>query len=145
MFTGEFHHSIDSKGRIAVPAKFRYDLGESCVVSRYMDGCLAIYSQDRWQKETEYLNSLNQNNAKIRKYVRDRFKNTEEMNFDVQGRINIPANLMDLAGLKKNCVFTGAGDRVELWSEEKYNDYCNSTTDEELAEIVEELPWNTKA
>lgn len=142
MFTGEFRHTIDSKGRIAVPAKFRYDLGEKCVVSRYLDGCLAIYSSERWEKETNYLNSLNQNNSKIRKYVRDRFKNTDECNFDVQGRINIPTNLMEIAQLKKNVVFTGAGDHVELWDQDIYQQYNQSSSNEEMSEIVEDLPWN---
>ncbi|MBR0137313.1 MAG: division/cell wall cluster transcriptional repressor MraZ [Erysipelotrichaceae bacterium] len=140
MLLGEYHHSLDGKGRIAVPAKLRFDLGETIIINRYMDGCLAIYSQESWNKKYEELMALNQNHADTRAYVRAMTSKAYELSYDAQGRILVPSTLIDLAKLDKNCVFIGAGDHVELWNEDAWNTYdSNTLTDEQLADIAERL------
>lgn len=139
MFIGEYHHNIDSKGRIAVPVKFRGELGNTVVINRSLDHCLAIYSLESWQKEYETLMSLNQNKADVRKYVRAMTSQAFECPFDVQGRIIIPPVLMKMASLDKECVFTGCGDKVELWSNDGWTNYNAGLTDDEIIEISENL------
>ncbi len=139
MFTGEYQHNIDSKGRIAVPSRFRSELGNSVVLNRGMDGCLTLYSLEGWQKQYEALMELNQNKENVRKYVRSMTSKAFEQQFDVQGRIIIPSTLMSLAGLEKECVFTGVGNKIELWSKDRWDAYNESLTDDEIVSIAEEL------
>jgi len=139
MFIGSYQHSLDQKGRIAVPAKFRLSLGENIVINRYLDHCLAIYSQEGWQKEYDSLMSLNQNKQEVRKYVRAMTSQAFDLQLDVQGRINVPTTLAQLASLDKDCIFIGAGDHVELWSKEGWEQYNSSLTDEEILNISENL------
>ena len=142
MFKGEYRHSIDAKGRIAVPAKFRAELGENIVINRYLDNCLALYSEEGWQKEYEKLMKLNTYKADERRYLRARISQTFDLTYDGQGRILVPQSLIQLASLVKDCVFIGTGDHVELWSKENWEPYLESLTDEEISSISENIPWN---
>ena len=139
MFLGEYRNKLDSKGRIAVPFKLRNELGNTVVLNRYLDGCLAIYTQETWKIRYDSLMQLPSNKAEVRKYQRSMTSQASEAAFDGQGRILIPDNLAKIAGLTKECVFIGAGDHVELWPSEKWEEYNGSLTDEELEKISENL------
>jgi len=139
MFIGEYQHSLDQKGRIAVPAKFRGELGDSVVINRYLDGCLAVYTQQAWNKQYDNLMALNQNHADNRKYVRAMTSKASESTFDAQGRISIPTVLIELGKLTKDCVFIGAGDHIELWSKENWDQYNESLDDDEILKISEQI------
>ncbi len=139
MFLGTYLNKLDNKGRIAVPAKFRGELGSTVVVNRYLDGCLAIYTQDDWKSRYDAIMQLPSNKADVRKYQRYMTSSATEASFDSQGRILVPSELIKIGKLEKNCVFIGAGDRIELWSEDSWNAYNNTLTEEEIEQISENL------
>ena len=137
MFSDEFVHNIDSKGRIIVPAKFRYELGETFWINRGLDGCLCIYPQSEWQKKSEKLEALSENSRDAREYVRQMFRLASEVTVDGQGRILISSKLIALAGLKKECVFVGANKYIELWDVQRWDEH--NETVENLDELAERL------
>ncbi|MBQ9036691.1 MAG: division/cell wall cluster transcriptional repressor MraZ [Erysipelotrichaceae bacterium] len=140
MFLGEYRNKLDAKGRIAVPAKFRSELGDTIIVNRYYtDGCLAIYTEDTWKKKYEQIINQPDNKANTRNMIRILTSAAQDVQFDAQGRILVPASLIQKVDLKKNCVFIGAGDHVELWPEDKWEAYNNELTDEEIERISESL------
>jgi len=139
MFIGEYHHNLDSKGRIALPAKFRDEFAKTAYITKGLDGCLAIYTKEGYQKRFEAVIALNSNKADIREYQRTIFSRSVDADLDGQGRILINAQFAKMADLKKECVFIGYGDHIELWSEEKWNEYINKVTDEQLEQISEAL------
>lgn len=139
MFIGEYQHNLDAKGRIAVPAKFRNELGEGVIINRYLDGCLAIYTHDAWKKQYDELMALPQTHADNRKYVRAMTSKATDADFDNQGRILIPTVLIELGKLDKECVFIGAGDHIELWSKANWQDYNDGLDDDEILKISEQL------
>ena len=137
MFSDEIVHNIDAKGRIIVPAKFRYELGETFWVNRGLDGCLCIYPTSEWMKKSEKLEALSENSRDAREYVRQMFRLASEVTLDNQGRILISSKLIALAGLKKECVFVGANKYIELWDQERWEAHneCVESLDE-LAERI---------
>lgn len=139
MFLGEYEHNLDSKGRIAVPAKFRGELGDSVFVSRYLDHSLVIYSKQGWQKELDTLSKLDTNKKEVRQYIDYRVSKAFEVEFDSQGRILIPAVLIRFASLEKECVFTGAIDKIRLWSKNIWQQYDEGLTEELIENIAEGL------
>ncbi|WP_313526179.1 division/cell wall cluster transcriptional repressor MraZ [Anaerotignum sp.] len=141
MFLGEFQHSIDSKGRLIVPAKFREGLGEHFVVTKGLDNCLFAYPQSEWAIFEEKLKQLPLTSSGARKFVRFFFAGAIECELDNQGRINLPANLREYAGLKKDVVSIGVNNRVEIWNKENWNEYNNEENfiSNELAFEMENL------
>ena len=137
MFSDEFVHNIDSKGRIIVPAKFRYELGETFWINRGLDGCLCIYPQSEWKKKSEKLEELSENSRDAREYVRQMFRLASEVTVDGQGRILISSKLIALAGLKKECVFVGANKYIELWDAAKWDAHNEDV--ESLDDLAERL------
>lgn len=137
MFSDEIVHNIDTKGRIIVPAKFRYELGETFWINRGLDGCLCIYPTSEWMKKSEKLEALSENSRDAREYVRQMFRLASEVTLDNQGRILISSKLIALAGLKKECVFVGANKYIELWDQERWEAHneCVESLDE-LAERI---------
>ena len=137
MFSDEIVHNIDTKGRIIVPAKFRYELGETFWINRGLDGCLCIYPTSEWMKKSEKLEALSENSRDAREYVRQMFRLASEVTLDNQGRILISGKLIALAGLKKECVFVGANKYIELWDQERWEAHneCVESLDE-LAERI---------
>lgn len=125
MFLGEYQHSIDAKGRLIVPSKFRDDLGEHFVVTKGLDRCLFAYSKSEWQIFEEKLKQLPLTSAGARKFVRFFFAGAIECDLDNQGRINLPPNLREYAGLKKDVVSIGVNNRVEIWNKDGWNEYNN--------------------
>lgn len=138
-FSGEYHHSLDTKGRLIVPAKFREILGSRFWIGKGFDQCLQIYDEEDWEAFSNSLKALPKNSDKARKLVRYFMSGTVEVEIDKQGRILLPAQLREIAGIDKNVVFVGMGTRGELWSEEAYNAYETETTSEEINSISEEL------
>lgn len=123
MFIGEYQHSLDNKGRLIVPAKFREDLGENFVMTKGLDNCLFVYPMKEWLNLEEKLKSLPLTNRDARAFVRFFFSGATECELDKQGRILIPANLREHSKLDKEAVIIGVSTRVEIWSKEEWNLY----------------------
>ena len=138
MFIGEYHHTIDEKGRIIIPAKFREELGTSFIVTRGIENCLFVYSLDNWANITNKLNSLPFTKKDARTFNRFFMSGATSVELDKQGRININAPLVDYAKLIKDCVIIGTGDRLEIWSQELWNSFFDSTKDS-MSDIAENL------
>ena len=126
MLLGEYNHNIDEKGRVSVPAKFRDDLGTSFIVTKGLDSCLFIYSKTEWNTFETKLKDLPLTNANARNFIRFFFSGATECELDKQGRINIPQNLREFAGLNKDLSIIGVSTRVEIWDREKWNTYTSS-------------------
>lgn len=139
MFRGEYNHTIDTKGRMSVPSKLRDSLGESFVVTKGLDGCLMAYATEEWEKFEEKLQSLPLTNKNARKLVRHFSGGAIDVEVDGQGRILLPANLREHAGLVKEVVFIGMGNRVEIWSKSKYEEDGTYEDMDEVASTLEDM------
>lgn len=138
MFMGEFRHNIDAKGRLIIPSKFREQCGESVVVTRGFEGCLAVYTQEGWNSYYQKLQALPKNKKESRLFVRMITSRASECEFDKLGRINIPNTLRDEGKLEKECIVVGVGDHAEIWSQEQWDAYYDSNKDS-FDEISESL------
>lgn len=138
---GEFAHNLDAKGRLIVPAKFRNELGTSMVVNRGLDGCLALYTKDAWDKIYDSLKLLPTTKKEVRAYVRLLTAKASDVVPDSQGRILIPASLLEENGFEKECMIVGAGDKVEIWPKDRWLAYYEeeSAKLEDLAESISGL------
>ncbi|MBZ5748715.1 MULTISPECIES: division/cell wall cluster transcriptional repressor MraZ [Metabacillus] len=136
MFMGEYHHTIDLKGRMIVPAKFRDGLGEAFVLTRGLDQCLFGYPMSEWQIIEEKLKTLPLTKKDARAFTRFFFSGATECEIDKQGRINIATPLLQYAKLEKECVVIGVSNRIELWSKSIWENYVAEQEDsfEEIAE-----------
>lgn len=136
MFMGEYQHTIDDKGRLIMPAKFREGLGDKFVVTKGLDGCLFVYPMEEWRVLEGKLRSLPFTKADARAFARFFFSGATECELDKQGRILLPTNLRDHAQLQKDIFIIGVSTRLEIWSKEVWEDYSNKTEEsyEELAE-----------
>jgi len=123
MFIGEYSHTIDTKGRMAVPSKFRQELKDGAVVTRGVDACLFVYTRDEWQALAEKLSTLPISDPKARAFARLMLAGAMDVSFDSQGRILIPSYLRDYAGIKKKTIVAGLYSRLEIWDEEKWQGY----------------------
>ena len=124
MLMGEYHHSIDDKGRLTIPAKVRYDLGETFVITRGLDNCLFVYPQNEWNEIiTKYKELPNTKDA--RNFMRFFLSGAETLEFDKQGRVKIPTPLIKFAGLNKDCIVIGVNDRLEIWSKERWDSFLD--------------------
>jgi len=143
MFMGEYSHSLDQKGRLIVPAKFRDALGGKFYITRSLDPCLLIYDQEGWDKFSERLMNMPYNSQKQREMVRFFIGGAAEVEPDKQGRFILPPPLRKYGTIDKDVVFVGTGQRAELWSAEKYGAY-EETKDsvEEFNRYAEELLGN---
>ena len=138
MFMGEYHHTIDDKGRIIIPAKFREELGDVFIITRGIENCLFVYSMESWNRITDKLNSLPFTKKDARNFVRFFMSGATNVELDKQGRVNVTAPLVQYANLVKDCVVIGTGDRLEIWSQESWDDFFNSTKDS-MSDIAENL------
>lgn len=138
IFTGEYHHLIDLKRRLAIPAKFRKNFGNKAVVTKGLDGCLFIYPTPVWEKLAEKLGNLPLGEKKMRQFVRLMLSGALETEVDKQGRVLIPNFLNDFADLKKNAVITGLYDRLEVWSPERW-EKSKVQAEREKDDVAEEL------
>ena len=138
MFMGEYHHSIDEKGRIIIPSKFREGLGDSFIITRGIENCLFVYSLPSWEKITDKLESLPFTKKDARQFVRFFLSGATTAEFDKQGRVNITSPLITYANLQKDCVIIGTGDRLEIWSQEDW-DACFESASSNMSDIAENL------
>lgn len=138
MFMGEYHHNIDEKSRIIMPSKFRYDLGETFVITRGIDSCLFVYPKETWNNITNKLNELSFTKKDVRSFQRFFLSAATICEFDKQGRINISSPLASYASLTKECVIIGVNDRIEIWSKENFDKFLNESM-ENVTEIAEHL------
>ena len=138
MFMGEFHHNIDEKGRLIIPSKFRDELGKKFIVTRGIEECLFVYSLDEWNKMVDDLKSLPFTRKDARTFTRMFLSGATECELDNNGRINIPSPLINYAVLEKECVVIGVNDRLEIWSNQKYEDFFNTNINR-FDEIAENL------
>jgi len=138
MFIGQYEHSVDAKGRLAVPAKFRRTLTPNAVITKGLDGCLFVFTKERWQKMAESIGQLPYTKSSARTYARLILASASEAEFDKQGRILIPGYLRKYACLKSEAVVAGLYDRVEIWSRESWNKEIMKV-DKEAGKVVEDL------
>lgn len=138
MFMGEFQHSMDDKGRLTIPSRFREALGDSFVVTRGLDQCLFVYPMEEWRLMEQKLKALPMMKADARAFSRFFFSGATECELDKQGRVNVPTNLRDYARLDKDCVVLGVSSRVEIWSKDTWEQYFKQS-EEAFNDIAEKL------
>ncbi|WP_096154734.1 MULTISPECIES: division/cell wall cluster transcriptional repressor MraZ [Bacillus] len=138
MFMGEYHHTVDAKGRMIIPAKFRENLGESFVITRGLDQCLFGYPMSEWKTVEEKLKQLPLTKKDARAFTRFFFSGATECELDKQGRVNISSPLLQYAQLDKECVVIGVSNRIEIWSKDKWESFVEDS-EESFAEIAENL------
>lgn len=136
---GEYNHTIDTKGRLIIPSKFREALGEEFVVTKGLDGCLFVYDNNEWNAFEEKLKSLPLTNKDARQFVRFFLAGAAMAEVDKQGRILIPSVLREFAGLEKEVVLIGVASRVEIWSKDRWENAASYDDMEEIAEHMAEL------
>lgn len=136
--TGEYFHSVDSKGRLVIPGEIKNCVGEKLYLTRGIEKCLSLYSESEWLKLAEKLENLPSSNPYVRSLVRFLGSGTKECQLDGQNRIIIPQSLRDHAGLTKKAVIVGLFNKAEIWSEEEWLRACSGDYKGELA-MSEEL------
>ncbi|WDL99286.1 division/cell wall cluster transcriptional repressor MraZ [Alicyclobacillus sp. ALC3] len=138
MFMGEFQHTLDEKGRITMPVKYRDGLGKSFVITRGIDTCLFVYPMTEWETLESKLKALPLTRADARSFVRFFFSGATECELDKQGRALIPGSLRDYATLERDCVVIGVSNRVEIWSQSAWTEYAEGAN-ESFAQLAEKL------
>ena len=136
MFMGEYSHSVDTKGRLIMPAKFREQLGTEFVVTKGLDCCLYVYSQTEWRIIEENFHSKPRVSANERKFSRFFFGGAASMELDSQGRILLPTSLRSYAQFKKDVVLVGVDNKIEIWDKELYE---KANSYEDMDEVAEQL------
>lgn len=135
---GEYKHNLDTKGRIIMPSKFRELLDEQFVITRGLDRCLFVYTEDEWSRIEEKLKALPLTKKDARKFTRLFFSGAANVEIDKQGRINIPQNLREYAGLSKDCTVIGVSSRIEIWDSAAWEDFYTESEDN-FEDIAEDL------
>ena len=143
MFIGEYHHSLDDKGRVGMPAKFREDLGVVFYITKGMDSCLFVYDKEEWEKAEEKINNLRLTRKDARAFSRLFFAGASQQSLDKQGRVVIPQNLREYADLSRDVVIIGVSNRVEIWDREKWEAYNSSEefTYDALADHMDDIDF----
>ena len=139
MFMGEYNHTVDAKGRLIVPSKFREQLGEAFVVTKGLDGCLFVYENTEWSALEEKLHALPLTSTNARKFSRFFLAGATTCEVDRQGRILLPAVLREFVKIDKDVVLAGVGSRIEIWNRETWNQSNTYDDMEEIAENMEGL------
>ena len=138
MLIGEYEHSLDTKGRLILPAKLREDINEKFIITKGLDGCLFGFSQAEWNNFEEKLKTLPLTNKNARDFVRFFLSGAIEAEVDKQGRFLIPLNLREYATLNKEAIITGVGTRIEIWDKAKWKKY-NSEENLSADQIAENM------
>ena len=138
MFMGEYHHNLDEKNRLVIPSMLREQLGETFIITRGLEKCLYIYTEQDWQKMVAKLATLPFTKKDARTFIRTFFSSAAKGNFDRQGRIIISQFQLDYANITKECVIIGANDRIEVWSQEGWQNFIDEYSDT-LETIAEDL------
>lgn len=144
MFMGEYNHTIDAKGRLIIPVKFRESLGDEFVITKGLDGCLFVYTDEEWQNFENKLRTLPLTNKNARQFTRFFLAGAAACEVDKQGRILIPQVLREFASLEKEVVLVGVANRVEIWSRTSWQESMEAYDDDmdEVAENMEELGFS---
>ncbi len=138
MFIGEYSHNLDSKGRLAVPAKFRNMFKKGAVVTKGLDNCLFLYPKEKWEDMAEKFANLPISQSKARAFSRHMLAGAMDVDFDSQGRVSLPEYLRKFSGLKKKVVIAGVYDRLEIWDKQAWDKY-KTRAEENSNDIAEEL------
>lgn len=129
MLIGEYHHNLDDKNRLIIPAKFREEIGNKFIVTKGLDGCLYVYSQDAWNNIILNLKKLSFTKKDARTFIRFFLSSATVCEFDKQGRISLVNTLIDYANIKKECTIIGVDDRLEIWALEEFNKFIEENID----------------
>ena len=142
MFYGEYEHTLDKKGRLIIPSKFRESAKEQEIerffITRGLDACLFVFPEDEWRLQEQKLKSASFTKEDVRKFNRLFFSGAVEVITDKQGRILVPAYLKEFAGIKKDVVIVGVSNRFEIWSKEKWGEYYRGAQ-ESFEAVAEKL------
>lgn len=139
MFRGGFGHSLDPKGRVILPQKFRLVIGEDFVITKGFDRCLWIFTNEEFRKLDERLKAqpmLDANALRLQRFFQGE---AVDSNVDPQGRVAIPANLREYASIEKEVMIVGAGNKIEIWSKPKWDELINVVSDDEIRESAREI------
>lgn len=139
MLIGEYEHSLDAKGRLIMPAKLRTDMGEKFIITKGLDGCLFVFSQNEWSNFESKLKELPLTNKNARDFVRFFLSGATECEIDKQGRFLIPTNLRTSAKLEKDAIIIGVGTRIEIWNKERWEKCDEEISADEIAENMANL------
>lgn len=141
MFIGEHSHSVDSKGRVSVPAKYREDLATGVVITRGLDHCLWVYPKEQWESIAKKLSELPISQKSSRAFARLMLAGAWDAELDKQGRINLPEYLRKFAGITKQVTVAGLYNRLEIWDEDAWHTYREQTeaASESIAEGIADL------
>lgn len=138
MFLGDYQHTLDAKGRVSLPAKFRAEMTGKIVVAKGFEGCLYVYAADEYREFVEGLVAAGDFDPKKRRVRRFFTSGSFETELDSAGRISLPANLREYAQLKKDVEVTGSGNRIELWDTAAWNAY-NGEDEGSIEDLAKEL------
>ncbi len=138
MLIGQYEHTIDNKKRLALPAKFRGELGDKVIITRGVDGCLFVYTEQEWQVASQKWSTLTISQTEARSFARMMLAGAMEVALDKLGRILVPDYLKDYAGLKKDVVICGLSNRLEIWDADKWETY-KQEAEKGVDEIVSKL------
>ena len=139
MFMGEYNHTVDTKGRLIVPSKFREQLGDEFVVTKGLDGCLFVYSKSEWENIEEKFRNVPLTTKDARKFARFFFAGAASCEVDKQGRILLPVVLREYAGIEKDVASVGVFNRVEIWDKDKWQESNSYDDMDEIAEHLADL------
>ncbi len=139
MLIGEYEHSLDTKGRLIMPVKLREHIGEKFIITKGLDGCLFVFSLNEWEIFETKLKQLPISNKDARMFSRFFFAGAIDSEFDKQGRFLIPANLREFSELRKDVVIVGMNSRIEIWSKEKWSNFNQDISADEIATKMEML------
>ena len=138
MFLGEYQHTIDDKGRVVMPSKFRHHLADGVVVTKGQEHCLYVFSDERWGEEVARVGRLSREDRRHRNYMRAFFGSASDQQLDKQGRLAIPPALREFASLQREVVVVGVSDRLEIWDAAAW-EAVSGVADELYADIEEAL------
>ena len=136
MFMGEYNHTVDEKGRLIIPSKFREELGDEFVVTKGLDGCLFVYDESEWERLEDKLKALPLTNRDARAFARFMLAGAAKVEPDKQGRILLPQVLRTFADLNKDVVLIGVASRIEIWNKDKWD---AASMDNDMDEIAEKM------
>lgn len=138
MFIGEYHHTLDGKGRLILPARFRASLGERCIITRGLDHCLFVFPMEEWRRLEQKLSGLPMTKPEARAFARFFFSGATECELDGQGRILLPVSLREYAAMNREVVVIGVSGRIEIWAKERWMEYC-ARAEESYEELAEKM------
>jgi len=138
LFFGEHYHSVDEKGRVILPAKFREELADGLFITKSFDNCLLVYTRKDWFELVDKVTALPTTKASVRNFQRFIIGSAVEGEVSRQGRVSIPQNLREFAGLDKDIIIVGLANKLEIWAKERYEQFI-ATAEEGKSEIAEEI------